>query len=214
MSVINDLFNVKDKRKLVIRVMGLNKIYSIDYTPSWNVKQLTTLLRYIFKEDCKKNNISMIYNGKVVESNEITLEELFKDKKECPILFVLFKPFVRPPNDLSSKPKKQIFETEQFEILEKCYLFNYKNSIGNPSNMNAYLNKMPLFHPQIKSRYSDIAEQNLETYENQVIENFPIRNYVKFSLIFKLFLMFLLFGFGMKGLNFPIFIALLVIYYW
>jgi hypothetical protein len=214
---MNDFFNSQvNSSKLVIRVMGLNKIYSLDYNPSWTVRQLGQLLRYIFKEENKKNTISILYNGKAVEINEVLLEDLFRDKKDLPTLFIMFKPSNSTDNyqDLANKPKKQIFETDIFEIIEKGFLYNYKNSIGNPLTLNSYLNKMPLFHPQIKSRYADIAEKNLETYENQVIENFPIRNYVKFTLIFKLFLMFLLFGFGMKGLNFPIFIALLVIYYW
>lgn len=213
MFVLNEFLN-KERRKLVIRVMGLNKIYSLDYKSCWTVKKLHTLLKYIFKEDYKNSSLSLIYNGKQLNNDEAVLGELFIDKKDCPIVFVLFKTLAGQEHDLASKPKKQIFETDQFQILEKFYLLNYKNNIGNPATLSSYMSKMPLFHPQIKARYSETAEQNLETYENQVIENFPLRNYIKFSLIFKLFLMFLLFGFGMKGLNFPIFIALLVIYYW
>jgi hypothetical protein len=77
---------------------------------------------------------------------------------------------------------------------------------------------MPLMHQGINQRLSNFNEKwrpeirSTRAYEH--IDNFSIRDYFKIDLIFKLFFFFILFGIHMKGLNLPIFIVLLVGYYW
>lgn len=72
-------------------------------------------------------------------------------------------------------------------------------------------------HPSFKSRINVISEKSIfnnYNFEVSGVENINIRSFIKFELIFKLFLFFILFGIHMKGINTPIFITLLIIYYW
>merc|ERR1712166_1168192 len=76
---------------------------------------------------------------------------------------------------------------------------------------------MPLFSSQIKERVSHETRKNkmnIFSYEDAIIENYPKRNYFKFEILFKLFMFFILFGFQIKGYNLPMFISLLIAYYW
>lgn len=93
-----------------------------------------------------------------------------------------------------------------------------KNQQVNVSNMSMELmSKMPLFSTQIRDRISHETRKNkinIFSFEDTIIENFPLRDYLKFEILFKLIMFFILFGFQIKGYNLPIFISLLILYYW
>jgi hypothetical protein len=77
---------------------------------------------------------------------------------------------------------------------------------------------MPLMHQGLNQRLTALNEKckldilSMADYGN--IENFSLRDYFKIELFFKLFFFLILFGIHMKGYNIPIFISLLVVYYW
>jgi hypothetical protein len=77
---------------------------------------------------------------------------------------------------------------------------------------------MPLMHQGLNQRLTALNEKcklgvmSMADFGN--IENFSLRDYFKIELLFKLFFFFILFGIHMKGYNIPIFITLLIIYYW
>ena len=76
---------------------------------------------------------------------------------------------------------------------------------------------MPLFSGQLKERISHETRKNklnVFSFEDAIIEDFPIRNYFKLEILFKLVMFFVLFGFQIKGYNLPMFISLLIAYYW
>lgn len=205
------------KKRLVLRLVGINKIFSLEYNQNWTIAHLKSLLSLIFKEEIKNNSkINIIYCGQYIENSEETLKNIISVNDTLPQLLIIFKTpnNTKKNNENLKKPKNQFFESLTFSVIEKFNLLNYKNNVNSNGSFDYFLKKLPLFHPQLKHRYSEITEKSQDTYENKIIENFPIRNYFQFGLMIKLFLMLLLFGFGMKGFNFPIFIALLVIYYW
>lgn len=80
------------------------------------------------------------------------------------------------------------------------------------------LHKLPLMHANIDERVKAVNEKSkiglLANYDPENIENYPGRNFLKIDIFFKLFLFFILFGAHIKGYNIPLFISLLVIYYW
>jgi hypothetical protein len=81
----------------------------------------------------------------------------------------------------------------------------------------ALLSRLPLMHNSFKARINVIAEKSIfnnYNFEASGVENIAIRSFFKAELLFKLFLLYILFGIHMKGINTPIFISLLIIYYW
>jgi hypothetical protein len=79
------------------------------------------------------------------------------------------------------------------------------------------LSKLPFMNPKMRNRLNIVFESNhlnQFSFELAAVENFPMRGYFRVELFFKLFLFFLLFGIHMKGWNIPIFISLLIVYYW
>ena len=219
------------QRRLVLRITGHSKFYSIPLIEKWTIEKLINFIEISFKQESKNSKISLIYLGQVIQNHNITLESLFSNtsKKEVCQLFVIFKKQTTQKQEepkegfnftsLASKPKSQILESKEFELVENLSFLNYRNNISytlqnsNPS-FNQMINCLPLFHQQVKNRYSQIMEKNQDTFENQIIEHFPLKNYFQFGLMLKLIFLFFLFGFGMKGFNLPIFVALLVCYYW
>ena len=96
---------------------------------------------------------------------------------------------------------------------------NELDKINQVHNMNSIdvICTMPLFSSQVKERISHETRKNkleIFSYEDAIIENYPIRNYFKLEIIFKLVMFFILFGFQIKGYNLPMFISLLIAYYW
>ena len=90
----------------------------------------------------------------------------------------------------------------------------YNNNIVNSFDA---ISKMPLFSGQLKERISHETRKsrlNVFSIEDGIIEDFPIRNYFKLEILFKLVMFFILFGFQIKGYNLPVFISLLIGYYW
>lgn len=84
------------------------------------------------------------------------------------------------------------------------------------STMDAMSN-MPLFSSQLRERISHETRKNklnIFSFEDAIIEDYPIRSYFKLEILFKLVMFFILFGFQIKGYNLPIFISLLIAYYW
>ena len=96
---------------------------------------------------------------------------------------------------------------------------NEIDNFENLQNINSFdgISKMPLFSSQLKERISHESRKsrlNVFSIEDGIIENFPIRNYFKLEILFKLVMFFILFGFQIKGYNLPVFISLLIGYYW
>jgi len=81
-----------------------------------------------------------------------------------------------------------------------------------------FIFKLPLMHQGLNQRLIALNEKcklgvmSMADFGN--IENLSLRDYFKIELLFKLFFFFILFGIHMKGYNIPIFITLLIIYYW
>jgi hypothetical protein len=90
-------------------------------------------------------------------------------------------------------------------------------SIEKDSNKEI-LHKLPIMHPNIDQRVKIVNEKSkmaLMHYQDpESIENYPLRDFIKIEVFFKLFLFFILFGGHIKGYNIPFFISLLVLYYW
>lgn len=212
----SNLFN----KRLVIRFTGLNKIYSLEYEPTWLLSELNTLIKYLFKKEASANNFTYIYNGNPLDNNDAELRSILNPNEEIPQIFVILKPKSKETNSyitaLANKPKTQIFESDEFSILETLNYSIHQKNIKVPNDcFNSRLGKLPLFHPLMKQRFTDVSfKTNTEVSQNEIMENFPVRGYFKLGLMVKLFFMFFLFGFGMKGLNCSIFVSLLVIYYW
>ena len=97
---------------------------------------------------------------------------------------------------------------------------NGNNCLVNNNFLNQnvdIISKMPIFSTQIKDRVSFETRKNklnIFSFEDTIIENYPLRDYFKFEILFKLIMFFILFGFQIKGYNLPIFISLLILYYW
>ncbi len=99
-----------------------------------------------------------------------------------------------------------------------------KSNINGINNKTCFINqnldiisKMPLFSTQVRDRVAFETRKsrlNIFSYEDTIIENYPLRDYFKFEILFKLIMFFILFGFQIKGYNLPIFISLLILYYW
>lgn len=102
-------------------------------------------------------------------------------------------------------------------MTEKQFFLAYSEIADNSTRVGP-MSSLPLMHPNVKQRIKCINEKNRDLkhtdFEVPVIEDFPVRNYFMFELIFKLLLFFVLFGAHMKGYNIPVFISLLIIYYW
>lgn len=97
---------------------------------------------------------------------------------------------------------------------------NGNNALINDHFMNDNLNlisRMPLFSSQLKERVAFETRKNklnIFSFEDTIIENYPLRDYFRIEILFKLIMFFILFGFQIKGYNLPIFISLLILYYW
>jgi Ca2+/Na+ antiporter len=80
------------------------------------------------------------------------------------------------------------------------------------------INKFPLMHNNIQHRLKSVNEKNklttTESYDPDNVEAYPLRDYLKVEVFFKLFLFFILFGSHVKGYNIPFFISMLIVYYW
>jgi hypothetical protein len=105
--------------------------------------------------------------------------------------------------------------------LDQLMRMNINGNINQPVNISSLslnlMSKLPLFSTQIGDRISHETRKNkinIFSFEDTIIENFPIRDYLKFEILFKLIMFFILFGFQIKGYNLPIFISLLILYYW
>ena len=92
---------------------------------------------------------------------------------------------------------------------------NFENMIFTEYGDNLIF-KLPIMNKKLNNRLNLLmeTESNQFNFEFSALENFPIRGYFKIELFFKLFVFFLLFGIHMKGYNIPIFLSILVIYYW
>lgn len=99
-----------------------------------------------------------------------------------------------------------------------CYRTSIANNFQTDNSQNNILNKFPLFHPNIENRIKVMNDKSkmsmIESYDPENIENFRPRDYIKFEVIFKLFMFFILFGAHIKGYNIPFFLSLLILYYW
>lgn len=142
-------------------------------------------------------------------------------------IYIIFNNLILKNFNLNNLFKTQ---TSAFQLAEKGLILNTFenllklniNGLNSAKNFQAHVNldhigKMPLFSTQLKDRISHETRKNrlnIISFEDTIIENYPIKDYFKYEIIFRLVMFFILFGFQMKGYNLPIFISLLILYYW
>jgi hypothetical protein len=98
-------------------------------------------------------------------------------------------------------------KTKEFVKFENLIFSEYGDNL---------IYKLPIMNKKVNNRVNLLmeSESNQFNFEFSAVDNYPMRGYFKIELFFKLFLFFLLFGIHMKGYNIPIFISILIIYYW
>lgn len=209
------------EKVLILRLMWCNKIYSVNFDSNKSIGQLKRFISFAFKEDTRDFGLNLIYLGTHIKDDDLRINEIFKDQRSE--VFVSLKsqkesetnPYYKHLKELEYKTKTSLIASEEFDVAEKLTFKAYSNYLDSKNiDYHNRIQCMPLFHSNFKNRVSSILTKNDFTMDNHIIEHYPIRNYFQFGLYLRLFFMFLLFGFSVKGINFPIFICILLVYYW
>jgi hypothetical protein len=215
----------------------ITKTYSILMPKDMTVRKLKNFIYYAFKEDVKNNTLSIFSGANQLKDDSMLVEEYFPKsdlnssntqpqnhlKEDVKQLIVLLKPPMENQNFKfnATTPKTEIFNSQEFDLVEDIYFTNFKETLPQhdlTSSKHPLLNKLPIIHYGFTNRLTQLNEKNklnlYHPYDAGSLENFPLRNYLKIELILKLFLFYILFGIHVKGWNVPIFVSLLVVYYW
>ena len=113
---------------------------------------------------------------------------------------------------MKSTLKNKSFNNEEIKLAESLILSSIISKYEGINGNN--LNYLPVLENKFSNRIFEEKNKLDSSYPKIVLEPFPLRNYFQIGLFFKLFLLFILFGFNIKGYSFSIFIAFLIIYYW
>lgn len=113
---------------------------------------------------------------------------------------------------MKSTYKSKTFSNEEIKFAEGIILSSILSKYNDVNGSN--LNYLPIFENKFTNRIYEEKNKLDTSFPKIVLEPFPLRNYFQIGLFFKLFLLFILFGFNIKGYSFSIFIAFLIIYYW
>ena len=197
--------NDNSKRRIVLRLSATKNTYTVLIPTNWNVRKLRAFISYTFKDAVKDSIISLYHEGKKLP-DDFQLASIITQEGKYAQFIITAKP-VEKEKSSEQKNINEILKSKQFNKVENMIISEY----GDNS-----INKLPLMSMRMNSRMNVINEatNNQYQFEFSAVENFPIRGYFKFELLFKLLLFFFLFGIQMKGYNIPIFISFLIIYYW
>lgn len=113
---------------------------------------------------------------------------------------------------MKSSYKNKSFSNEEIKFAEGLILSSIMSKYNDVNGSN--LNYLPILENKFTNRIYEEKNKLDTSFPKIVLEPFPLRNYFQIGLFFKLFLLFILFGFNIKGYSFSIFIAFLIIYYW
>lgn len=225
-----------NSKTVYVRLTWKNKTISISCPLKKDADYIKRFIMYAFKEEIKGSFVSLVYIGKqltkdnfIDSNNNYSIDNVFKNDF-CPKIYAnirsntsLDQSEKRPCNNFYNyikenehKTRASLIDNEEFKNAEALALTFYNKYLNSKniqfSNMTYCF---PLFEKNIKQQFNNYFKNNhQESIDSHFIEHFPLRNYFNLGLMFKLFFMFLLFGFGIKGINFVIFIGFLISYYW
>ena len=203
---------------IVIRLPS-HKAFSFEVPQAWTTKKLISFIKSTFKQEFKNLNPIFIYHGNTLSPiSESPLKDYFQPDKINIIIISLKKlnhenKDENAKNDLLFKQNKEIFKSEEFIEMEKNVLDDYIKIFKNNS-----INNFPFMNPAYNHRREQITSNStldrLAAYEPIPLEDFPFRNYFQLNIIFKCFISFFAFGIYTKGINFILFLFVLIGYYW
>ena len=196
-----------------------HKSYSFEAPQNWTTKKLISFVKSTFNKEFNKCSPMYIYHGKSLSpTSESLLKEYFQSDKINHVIITLKRVSQEIRNDenqnnLIFKTNKDIFKSEEFIEMEKSVFDDYLKIFKNNS-----INNFPFMNPAYNHRREQIkinsTLEKLAAFEPVPLEEFPFRNYFQFNIIFKCIISFFAFGIYIKGMNFVIFLSVLIGYYW
>lgn len=205
---------------IILRFFPNSTLYSFHVPTHWDIKRLRKFIVTSFEEDINFSKYSIIYKGKPLYDDLVHLEELFGTSSINHLQILL----TEQENDKnqSNRTRTDIFKSREFREIEKELFSSYfatisdSNAIGNSNAVDYH--SFPFAHRNIVQRIEIVNSQNtlelLKTFEQENIEQFPMRDYFQMETIFKIFIFVILFLNQFREWNSPLVIASLVIYYW
>ena len=221
-SLKKNIYSDLDKIFIVVVHFPNRKTFSFEAPQIWNTKKLLDFIKSTFKPEFEKCLPNFIFHGnELSQFSESPLKDYLKSDTINHILITLkkqnqeneFENEENSQDNLYLKTNKEVFKTEEFCNMEKVILEDYVKIFKNN-----YINNFPLMNPSYNQRREQIKKnpvlEKLEEFEPVQIEEFPVRNYFQFKIIFKCFLAFIYFGLYIKGFSFVLFLSVLIGYYW
>ena len=219
----NIIIEQKQKTHFIINIhFPPNKSFSFKVPNTWTMKKLISFILSTFKQEFTKSLPMFLFKGNLLQQNsETLLKDIFNYDKLNNII-TTFKERNKSENDqnksnildnIFKKANKEVYKTNEFCEIEKHTIQDYINLFKEDSFVN-----FPLMNPAYNQRReqlkSEFSNERLAGFEPIPLEDFPIRNYFQFNILFKCFISFFAVGLHIKGINFILFLFVLVIYYW
>ena len=190
------------------------EIISVQIPHNWKIKKLIKFILNSFEENFQNCKSSFIFQGYPLEKyNNLSTKDLFKNNKINIIIISLKKEKNEFKEDLSKMNISDLLNFQEFKESEKIYYENYINSF--PKNKLSY-STFPIMNPALINKITILnnEKKKLSNYDSGSLEKFPLREYFKFEILFRLIVSCFVMRLYTKDWKFPIFITIFIIYYW
>jgi hypothetical protein len=201
----------KGKKMRVLLRFTNKKVVSLVIKEHMTVKSFKNFLSFAYKEEMKNSQFKLYYGAKLVDEDTLLMATF--NNEDLNAFIISLSPLERK----ESMTKDWKDEHDKMEL----YVYSsYRDTMKANSVFQSereMISKFPIMHKTLQNRIKTINEKNKLDFLNldpDNIENYSLRDYLKIEVIFKLFLFYILFGSHTKGFNIPLFISILIIYYW
>ena len=194
--------------------MPNNETISVQIPYNWTIKKLKNFVLKTFEDNFINTKQTFIYQTNILEKyNNLTTRELFKNNKINIIIINLKKQSNELKEDLSKMNINDLLNFQEFKDSEKITFENYCKSL--PSKKVSYTT-FPIMNPVLINKITLLNNENskLSSFDPGSLEKFPVRDYFKFEILFRLIVTCFVMRLYTKDWKFPIFITVFIIYYW
>ena len=205
-------YNALNHYNIILKFLPNFEIFSFQVPHFWKVKKLIKFIYSTFENDFHGKESYIIYKGKPLDNyNDLTLSQIFNKNTTHKIIINVKEDVSKLKDKISKIHSNEILTNEEFIETEKLIFNDYSKLFPKIS-----FKTFPLMSSSLKRKISIVNKKKQKFNLNELgsLEKFPINNYFKIEIIFKLFVSYIVFSIYMKGWKFPFFISLLLIYYW
>jgi len=199
---------------IILKFMPNNETVSVQIPYNWTIKKLKNFVLKTFEDNFINTKYTFIYQANILEKYyNLTTRELFKNNK-INIIIINIK---KQPNDLKEDLSKMnindLLNFQEFKDSEKITFENYCKSL--PTKKISYTT-FPIMNPVLTHKITILNNENskLSSFDPGSLEKFPVRDYFKFEILFRLIVTCFVMRLYTKDWKFPIFITVFIIYYW